>query len=73
MTKNKTYRIYSPAVGRPGLCYYRPERTFGTIEAPTKMRALDGVAKLIGEQHIERHHKIAVLGIGSITVREESA
>lgn len=65
MTK---FRVFSPAVGRPGSGFYRAREDFGTVEAPSAMRALDILAGRIGVPHIERHHSIAVLGVGSIKV-----
>lgn len=62
------FRVFSPAVGQPGTGYYRAREDFGTVEAPSAMRALDIIAERIGVHHIERHHSIAVLGVGSIKV-----
>jgi hypothetical protein len=68
--KTKTFRIYSVAIGRPGVSYYKPRQEFGTIEATGKMDALDKIAEKIGERHIKGLHSIAVLGVGSLTVEE---
>lgn len=70
-----TYRIISPAIGRPGTSIYRERLTFGTIEASSKMEALDRLAHTLGVTRIRRTHSIPVMGMGSVTVEpvEESA